>query len=83
MPGEEHPPARIIFVDPRRTVTVKLARSRRARTTCCTWRSTPAPTLRLFNACFTYVADKGWDDKEFIDEHYDGEPPPLSAEAIR
>ena len=42
MPNEPHPAARIIFVDPRRTVTVTPAKSRRARTTCSTWRSIPA-----------------------------------------
>ena len=43
------------------------ARSRPARTTSCISRSIPARIWSLFNAWLTYIADKGWTDKAFID----------------
>ena len=46
MPDEPHAPARIVIVDPRRTVRSTPARSRPARTTSFTSRSIRAPTSR-------------------------------------
>ena len=43
------------------------ARWRPARRTSCIWRINSGTDLALFNAMLTYVAEKGWIDKAFID----------------
>ena len=55
---------------PRRTPDDRRSPSRsRARTTCCTWTSSPAPTSRSSTACSPTWSNKGWQDKDFIAQY--------------
>jgi arsenite oxidase large subunit len=66
LPGEAHPPARIIFVDPRRTVTVNACEVEAGQDKVLHLPITSGTDLALFNAWLTYIAEKGWVDKDFI-----------------
>ena len=59
-------PARIIFVDPRRTVTVNACEIEAGKDRVMHLAINPGTDLALFNAWLTLVADKGWADKAFI-----------------
>ena len=65
-PSEAHPPARIIFVDPRRTVTVNACEIEAGKDNVMHLAINSGTDLALFNAWFTYLAEKGWIDKDFI-----------------
>ena len=65
-PNEAHPPARIIFVDPRRTVTVNACEIEAGKDRVMHLAINSGTDLALFNAWFTYLAEKGWIDKDFI-----------------
>ena len=43
-----------------------------ARTTCCTWTSSRAPTSRCSTRLLTYVVEQGWLDKDFIAKYTQG-----------
>ena len=66
LPGEAHPPARIIFVDPRRTVTVNACEVEAGKDKVLHLPINSGTDLALFNAWLTYIAEKGWVDKDFI-----------------
>ncbi len=66
LPGEAHPPARVIFVDPRRTVTVNACEVEAGKDRVLHLPINSGTDLALFNAWLTYIADKGWADKDFI-----------------
>jgi arsenite oxidase large subunit len=68
-PDEAHPPARIIIVDPRRTVTVNACEVAAGKANVLHLAINPGTDLALFNALFTHIADKGWIQKDFIDQH--------------
>lgn len=72
LPGEPHPPAQIVIVDPRRTVTVNACEAEVGKERVLHLAINPGTDLALFNALLTYVADKGWIDKEFIAAHTTG-----------
>jgi arsenite oxidase large subunit len=59
-------PARIIFVDPRRTVTVNACEVEAGKNRVMHLAINPGTDLALFNAWLTHIADKGWADKAFI-----------------
>jgi arsenite oxidase large subunit len=59
-------PTRIIFVDPRRTVTVHACEIEVGKNRVMHLAINPGTDLALFNAWLTYIAGKGWTDKEFI-----------------
>jgi arsenite oxidase large subunit len=59
-------PTRIIFVDPRRTVTVNVCEIEAGKDRVMHLAINPGTDLALFNAWLTLVADKGWTDKSFI-----------------
>jgi arsenite oxidase large subunit len=65
-PDESHPDARIVIVDPRRTVTVNACEVEAGKDKVLHLAINSGTDLTLFNALVTYVADKGWIDKEFI-----------------
>ena len=65
-PSEAHPPARIIFVDPRRTVTVNACEIEAGKDRVMHLAINSGTDLALFNAWLTYLAEKGWVDKDFI-----------------
>ncbi|MEJ2374901.1 MAG: arsenate reductase (azurin) large subunit [Pseudolabrys sp.] len=57
---------RIVIVDPRRTVTVNACEIEAGKDRVMHLAINPGTDLALFNAWFTYIADKGWTDKAFI-----------------
>ena len=58
--------ARVIIVDPRRTVTVNACEVEAGKDRVMHLAINSGTDLALFNAWLTYVADKGWTDKAFI-----------------
>jgi arsenite oxidase large subunit len=59
-------PVRVIFVDPRRTVTINACEVEAGKDRVMHLAINPGTDLALFNAWLTLVADKGWTDKAFI-----------------
>ncbi|KAF0134996.1 MAG: aoxB [Methylocystaceae bacterium] len=59
-------PARIIIVDPRRTVTANACEVEAGKDRAMHLAINSGTDLALLNAWFTYIAQKGWIDKEFI-----------------
>jgi arsenite oxidase large subunit len=57
---------RIIIVDPRRTVTVNACEVEAGKDRVMHLAINSGSDLALFNAWFTYIADKGWVDTAFI-----------------
>ena len=58
---------RIVIVDPRRTVTVNACEVEAGKDGVMHLAINSGSDLALFNAWLTYIADKGWTDKAFID----------------
>ncbi|MFD1328833.1 arsenate reductase (azurin) large subunit [Mycoplana ramosa] len=67
LPGEEHPPVRIVFVDPRRTVSINACEAEVGPDNVLHLAINSGTDLALFNAIFTHVVERGWTDKAFID----------------
>jgi arsenite oxidase large subunit len=59
--------ARIVIVDPRRTVTVNACETEAGKDGVMHLAINSGTDLVLFNAWLTYIAAKGWTDKAFID----------------
>ena len=59
-------PARVIIVDPRRTVTVNACEVEAGKDRVMHLAINPGTDLALFNAWLTYVNERGWTDKAFI-----------------
>jgi arsenite oxidase large subunit len=70
-PGEATPPARVIFVDPRRTNTVAVA-EQVAKDRVLHLDIEPGTDIALFNGLLTHVIENGWIDKEFIAKYTTG-----------
>jgi arsenite oxidase large subunit len=66
MPDEPHAAGRIVVIDPRRTVTVNACEMEVGKDNVLHLAINSGTDLALFNALTTYIADKGWIDKEFI-----------------
>ncbi|CAN5166183.1 arsenate reductase (azurin) large subunit [soil metagenome] len=66
LPDETHAPARMIIVDPRRTVTVNACETEAGKDNVMHLAINSGTDLALFNAWFTYIDGQGWTDKEFI-----------------
>jgi arsenite oxidase large subunit len=64
-PGETAEPAKVIFVDPRRT-TVAICEQIAGKDNVLHLDIEPGTDTALFNTLLTYVVDKGWHDKDFI-----------------
>jgi arsenite oxidase large subunit len=77
--GEPHAPARIVIVDPRRTVTVNACEVAAGKENVLHLAIESGTDLALFNALLTYVADQGWLDQAFIDAHTSGFAEALAA----
>ena len=58
--------ARIVIVDPRRTVTVNACEVEAGKDRVMHLAINSGTDLALFNAWLTYIAEKGWTDKAFI-----------------
>jgi arsenite oxidase large subunit len=59
--------AKIVIVDPRRTVTVNACEVEAGKENVMHLAINSGSDLALFNAWLTYIASKGWTDKAFID----------------
>ena len=59
-------PAKIIFVDPRRTPTIAACEAEAGADNVLHLAINPGTDLALFNALFTEIAAKGWVDHAFI-----------------
>jgi len=66
LPGEPHAPARIVVVDPRRTVTINACETEAGKDNVLHLAINSGTDLALFNALLTYIADQGWTDSAFI-----------------
>jgi arsenite oxidase large subunit len=64
--GEPVGQGRVIFVDPRRTVTINACEVEAGKENVLHLAINSGTDLILFNALLTYIADKGWTDKAFI-----------------
>lgn len=58
--------ARVLVVDPRRTVTVNACEEVAGAENVMHLQITSGTDLALFNALFTHIADQGWVDADFI-----------------
>lgn len=58
--------ARVVIVDPRRTVTANACEVEAGKENVLHLAIESGTDLALFNTLFTYIADKGWVDKDFI-----------------
>lgn len=59
-------PAKIIFIDPRRTVSLSVAESVAGKANVLHLDLQPGTDIALFNGLLTYVVEQGWHDKAFI-----------------
>ncbi len=66
LPDESHAAGRIIFVDPRRTVTVNACEAEAGKQNVLHLAINSGTDLALYNAWLTYISEKGWLDKAFI-----------------
>ncbi len=66
LPDETHARGRIVIVDPRRTVTVNACEVEAGKDGVMHLAINSGTDMVLFNAWLTYIADKGWQDSEFI-----------------
>ncbi|MGF1630336.1 MAG: arsenate reductase (azurin) large subunit [Kiloniellaceae bacterium] len=69
MPDEPHATAKVIIIDPRRTVTVNACEVEAGKENVLHLALKSGTDLALFNAIFTYIAEKGWVDRAFIEQH--------------
>ncbi len=65
--SEPFEPSRIIIVDPRRTVTVNACETEAGKDRVMHLAINSGTDLALFNAWLSYIADKGWLDRAFIE----------------
>ncbi|MEQ8966148.1 MAG: arsenate reductase (azurin) large subunit [Azospirillaceae bacterium] len=72
LPAEAHAPARVVVVDPRRTVTVNACEAEAGPDNVLHLAIESGTDLALFNAMLTYAADQGWLDDAFIDASTEG-----------
>jgi arsenite oxidase large subunit len=79
LPDEEHAAARIVIVDPRRTVTVNACEAEVGPDNVLHLAINSGTDLTLFNALLTYIADQGWTDSEFVAAHTSGFDEALAA----
>ncbi len=68
----EFAPARIIFVDPRETASIAVARQVAGPERVLHLDIAPGTDTALFNGLFAYVVQQGWIDKDFISAHTTG-----------
>ena len=71
-PGEPAERAKLIVVDPRRTVTVSVAEQAAGKENVLHLDIEPGTDVALFNGLLTYAVEQGWHDEAFIAEHTTG-----------
>lgn len=67
--GETAEPAKIIFVDPRITASITNSRTLAGNDNVLHLRINPGTDITLMNALVSYIHQKGWDAKDFINKH--------------
>ena len=67
--GEPHSAAKVIIVDPRRTLTVNACEAEAGKANVLHLAINSGTDLALFNALMTEIAAKGWVDQDFIQQH--------------
>lgn len=67
LPGEPHAKGRIIFIDPRRTVTINACEAEAGKENVLHLALNSGTDLVLLNALLTYIDEKEWVDGAFID----------------
>jgi arsenite oxidase large subunit len=67
LPGEPHAKGRIIFIDPRRTVTINACEAEAGKENVLHLALNSGTDLVLLNALLTYIDQKEWVDGAFID----------------
>ena len=72
LPGEAHAAARIVVVDPRRTVTINACEVEAGKDNVLHLAINSGTDLILFNALFSYIAEQGWVDQDLIDNSTTG-----------
>lgn len=81
-PGESVVPAKVIFVDPRRTPTIAIAEQAAGKDNVLHLDIEPGTDIALFNGLLTYVVDQKWHDQEFIAAHTEGFDQALQANRL-
>jgi len=79
MPNEVHDRAKVIIVDPRRTVTANVCEMEAGAENFLHLAINPGTDLVLLNALLTEVASRGWHAKDFIAANTSGFDEALSA----
>ncbi len=82
IPNEAHAAARIVIVDPRRTVTVNACEVEAGKDNVLHLAINSGTDLILFNAIFTELAAKGWLDRPFIQASTSGFDAALAANKV-
>ena len=72
LPDEEHAAAKVILVDPRRTVTANVCEIEAGKENFLHLAINPGSDLALLNALLTEVVDKGWQAQDFIAQNTNG-----------
>jgi len=81
-PGETAGGTKVIFVDPRRSLTISVAEKMAGKKNVLHLDINPGTDTALFNGLLTYVVEQGWHDKNFIDKHTTGFKKALEANRI-
>ncbi len=81
-PGETVVPAKVIFVDPRRTPTIAIAEQAAGKDNVLHLDIEPGTDIALFNGLLTYVVEQKWQDDEFISAHTKGYEQALQANRL-
>ncbi len=66
LPDEPHAATKVVIVEPRRTVTVNACEEFAGKENVLHLQINTGSDLALFNTLFTYIADMGWIDNEFV-----------------
>ncbi len=67
LPDEPHAAAKVIVVDPRRTVAINACEDAAGKENVLHLALNSGTDLALFNTLFAYIAEQGWIDSDFIE----------------
>ena len=82
LPNEQHVAARVIIIDPRRTVTVNACEDAAGKANVLHLALESGTDLILFNALMTEIAAEGWLDRDFIGKSTTGFDEMLAANKV-
>ncbi len=81
-PGESADKAKVIFVDPRRSLTIAVAEQSANKENLLHLQIEPGTDTALFNGLMTYVVEQGWHDMDFVEKHTSGFTEALKANSL-